>query len=322
MNDAFIVDRPTKEKLIEDDQKSVELIKPFWEGKDIQRWNSDNNDKYVVVIKQGFTKALFGDLSELEAYSAMLEKFPAVMRHLSAYEIASKERSDKGDYWWEMRSCAYYNLFEQPKITWANLQSRGKFCWDDSGKYINAPAVILPTDDKALLGVLNSSLVWFYLTGICVARSGGYLEIKPQYFSQIPVPSIPEDVRGDLATLVNANINATKEAQEKTLRFKKLVTAEFKIEKWGRNLSKWWTLDFTQFSKALGVKKLPLAQKDDLLTLYDKYRAELIDLSDKIKKADDQIDTLVFDLYQLTSDEIKIVKDNSSGGESEEAQES
>jgi type I restriction-modification system DNA methylase subunit len=321
LNDAFIVDRPTKEKLIEDDQKSVELIKPFWEGKDIQRWNSDNNDKYVVVIKQGFTKALFSDLSELEAYNAMLEKFPAVMRHLSAYETASKERSDKGDYWWEMRSCAYYNLFEQPKITWANLQSRGKFCWDDSGKYINAPAVILPTDDKALLGVLNSSLVWFYLSGICVARSGGYLEIKPQYFSQIPVPSIPEDARGDLATLVDANIHATKEVQEKMLRFKKLVMAEFKIEKWGRNLSKWWTLDFAQFSKALGVKKLPLAQKDDLLTLYDKYRSELIELADKIKKTDDAIDALVFDLYQLTPDEVKIVRNNSSISGVEEAEE-
>lgn len=311
-NEAFIIDEETKNKLVNEDPKSAELIKSFWEGKDIYRWNSDVQNKYLIFTRRG----------------TEIQNYPVILKHLEQYKSQLTPKTSKDDSvgrksgayeWYEIQDVVgYYKLFETPKITWPNLQARGKFCWDDSGKYINAPAVILPTDDKALLGVLNSSLVWFYLTGICVARSGGYLEIKPQYFSQIPVPSIPEDVHGDLATLVDANINATKEVQEKTLRFKKLVMAEFKIEKWGRNLSKWWTLDFAQFSKALGVKKLPLAQKDDLLTLYDKYRAELIDLSDKIKKADDQIDTLVFDLYKLTPDEVRIVKNNSSSGESEE----
>lgn len=311
-NEAFIIDDETKNKLIGEDPKSAELIKPFWEGKDINRWSSDVGGKYLIFTRRG----------------TEIQNYPAILRHLEQYksQLTPKTSNDDsagrkpGTYaWYEIQDVVdYYKFFETTKVTWPNLQARGKFCWDDSGKYINAPAVILPTNDKALLGVLNSSLVWFYLTGICVARSGGYLEIKPQYFSQIPVPSIPEDVRSDLVMLVDVNINATKEVQEKMLRFKKLVMAEFKIEKWGRNLSRWWTLDFAKFSKALGVKKLPLAQKDDLLTLYDKYRSELIELADKIKKTDDTIDALVFDLYQLTPDEIKIVKNNSSIGESEE----
>lgn len=311
-NEAFIISDEIRNNLIGEDAKSAELIMPFWEGKDIYRWHSNVDGKYLIFTRRG-TK---------------IKDFPAILRHLEQYKIQLTPKSSKDDSsgrkpgsyeWYEIQDVVdYYKLFEAPKITWPNLQSRGKFCWDDSGKYINAPAVILPTNDKALLGMLNSSLVWFYLAGICVARSGGYLEIKPQYFSQIPIPNIPDKAREELTTLVDANIESTKQTQEKTQRFKRLVVAEFGVEKWGRNLTKWWELDFVQFSKALGVKKLPLAKKDDLYSLYEKYRKELSELNEKIAYADNAIDELVFGLYDLTPDEIRIVKNSISINNDEE----
>ena len=133
----------------------------------------------------------------------MQNKYPEIFNHLMPYEIAAKKRFDKGDYWWELRNCAYYNLFSKPKIVFPNLQNTNKFAFDETGIYLNAPAVFLPTSDKYLLAVLNSKVVWHFLKSICVIRSGGYIEVKPQYFEQIPIPEISIEDQKSFIDLVD-----------------------------------------------------------------------------------------------------------------------
>ncbi len=110
-----------------------------------------------------------------------------------------------------MRNCAYYPLFEKPKIVFPNLQNSNKFAFDDQGIYLNAPAVFLPTNDLALLAILNSKVVWYFLLGECVIRNGGYIEVKPQYFERIPIPEIDASTRLELAMVVD-NILTQKRA--------------------------------------------------------------------------------------------------------------
>ncbi|WP_211435930.1 TaqI-like C-terminal specificity domain-containing protein, partial [Candidatus Kuenenia stuttgartensis] len=116
---------------------------------------------------------------------------------------AARKRYDKGEFWWELRNCAYYDLFAKPKIIFPNLQNSNKFAYDISGTYLNAPAVFLPTDAKWLLGILNSKVVWYFLKTICVVRSGGFIEVKPQYFEQIPIPILKNTDKKQLDSLVD-----------------------------------------------------------------------------------------------------------------------
>ena len=125
----------------------------------------------------------------------MKETYPEVFKHLEPFQERAIKRYDKGEQWWELRNCAYYDLFEQSKIIFPNLQNSNKFAFDDTGVYLNAPAVFLPTNDKSLLAILNSKVVWHFLKSICVIRSGGYIEVKPQYFEQIPVPHIDDNTK-------------------------------------------------------------------------------------------------------------------------------
>lgn len=112
---------------------------------------------------------------------------PKIAEHLEPCMERAKARYDQGDFWWELRACDYYPLFEHEKIVWPNLQDSNKFSYDNEGFYINAPAVILPTNNKAVLCLLNSKLAWYFFKDICVIRSGGFIEMKPQYFEQFPV---------------------------------------------------------------------------------------------------------------------------------------
>lgn len=306
-NEAFIINGKQRTEILAEDPSSEDIIKPFLEGKDIMRWTSFRDDKYVINFSQGLTKKHFGKLDEAEAYQAMSNKFPATLKHLKLYEDKVKARYDKGDYWWEMRACAYEDLFLQPKITWTNLQNRGKFCLDESGKYINAPAVILPTGDKSLLGILNSKVAWFFLKGICVQRSGGYLEVKPQYFEQLPIPEKSTEWSEAMTLKVNSILQSVQEKHTANERFKNLLASEFDIDKWPNKLNKWWALDFSTFTSALKLK-LSLTQKDELIGVYEKYRNELVELDTTIQVTDNEIDQLVYELYGLSPAEKAIVE--------------
>ncbi|MCL2280569.1 hypothetical protein FWC31_01640 [Candidatus Saccharibacteria bacterium] len=69
----------------------------------------------------------------------------------------------------------------------------------------------------------------------------------------------------------------------------------------------WRSLNFADFVSTLKTK-LTLAQKDDLLELWNKYQPRLATLAGEIKSLDHQIDTLVYKLHNLTADEIRIIE--------------
>lgn len=187
LNEAFITDQNLEDSTV---------VKNVFDGKDLKKWITPKPFKKLIVFKSKSTRELTGESKEADAFLKMKELYPRIMEHLSPFVDAAKKRYDKGEFWWELRNCAYYDLFEGPKIIFPNLQNLNKFSLDKSGTYLNAPAVFLPSDSKYLLGVLNSKVVWHFLKSICVVRSGGYIEVKPQYFEQIPIPKAkPQQIK-------------------------------------------------------------------------------------------------------------------------------
>jgi hypothetical protein len=201
LNEAFIISERVSDS---------EILKPIFEGKDIRKWFTTVPDKWIIVFKCKSTKEAFGELSEINALEKMKVSYPELFSHLLGFQEKAKIRYDKGEYWWELRNCAYYDLFLKSKIIFPNLQKNNKFVFDESGTFLNAPAVFVPTDEKYLVGLLNSKVIWFFLKSICVIRSGGYIEVKPQYFDQIPIPVISNEGKATLTDLVNKAITFKK----------------------------------------------------------------------------------------------------------------
>jgi hypothetical protein len=183
LNEAFVIDRAKRERLIFEDPRSTELIKPFAIGREIKRYMPIENKQYLIFIPRGWTN-LHTKRTPWKWFST---EYPAIAKHLQQFEQKALARGDKGDYWWELRACSYYNEFEKPKITWGNLAQKPKFTMDLNKYYVNAPSVIIPLEDYYLLGILNSSLAYRFICAIAAERQGGFLEYKPMYVSQIPV---------------------------------------------------------------------------------------------------------------------------------------
>jgi len=181
LNEAFIIDEKKRDELIHEDSRNEELIKPFLTGAESKRYVVKSKKNYIILTKIGVE----------------IDKYPATYKHLSNFRNALEKRWDKGNYWYELRACAYYDLFGGQKIVWGNLATRSSFSLDEKkGFYVNAPACILPTNSKYVLGILNSKLTSYFLKSICAERQGGFIEQKPVYVSQVPIkkPTKTEEI--------------------------------------------------------------------------------------------------------------------------------
>lgn len=210
LNEAFVIDRQTRDRLIAEDSRSSAVIKPFLIGRDIKRYETPAPDKYLIFFPKGFTKL------NSKGYRSPLkwleETYPAIAKHLQQFEEKAKKRYDKGDYWWELRACDYYDAFERSKICWGNLCIEPPFTLIEDSVYINAPSVIIPVKDYYLLGLLNSKLLWYFLRNIAAGRSGGYIEAKPVYVSQLPInTNCSQDIKTEIDRLSQDLINLKSE---------------------------------------------------------------------------------------------------------------
>ncbi|MEW5949676.1 MAG: TaqI-like C-terminal specificity domain-containing protein [Thermodesulfobacteriota bacterium] len=196
-NEAFVIDDETRKRLISEDPKSKELIKPWLRGRDIKKWKAEWAGLYVIFTRRGTD----------------IRQYPAIKKYLSQYRedlepknSGNQKRGRKpGSYeWFEIQdNIAYHKEFEQPKIIWGNLATKPKFTYDESSNYISAPANIIPTSDLSLLAVLNSPICKWWISLQAAVRSGGFLEYKPMYVETIPIISASNNQKAPIIERVN-----------------------------------------------------------------------------------------------------------------------
>lgn len=211
LNEAFVIDAITRDRLIAEDPGSAEIIKPYLAGRDIKRYQRPQAEKFMILFKNGQTVKWLGQkLPESEALHKMQELYPSLMQHLMTFEKKAKARYDQGQYWWELRACDYYEEFERPKIMLPDISLKAECLFDNSDSYCINTAYIIPTEEIALLGILNSSVVHFFYSNITSSVRGGYLRFIRQYLEQIPIPDMFQSRSDEIKTLVEKIIEAKK----------------------------------------------------------------------------------------------------------------
>ncbi len=164
-NEAFYIDESTRSRLITEDRRSADIIKPLLRGRDIFRWRPVSSRMYVILSRRGID----------------IDRYPAVKRHLQQFRVrlepkpnswTSKDRNwagrAPGDYkWYELQASPSDDLveaIERPKIVYQVIQFHCWFALDLACGVPNDKAFLLPTNDPCLLAVLNSPLMWWILT--------------------------------------------------------------------------------------------------------------------------------------------------------------
>lgn len=316
LTEAFLIDEKKKNMLIEEDPTSKELIGAIARGRDITRYGKPKKTELDSIVLAGFG-----------SYKYLQSEYPAIYRHIVQFEsklkkrgqcTGSKETLDKPftgqHHWLELDnnpSEQYLNLYKQPKIMYQKFQVKPCFIFDEQGLYCNDSMWIIPTDDKVLLGILNSKMGWWLITKYCTQIQNG-CQLIWKYFGKIPIPELTNPI---LEESVELMIDYTSSLQSKLSKFITYIQSQFSIEKLPKKLKNWHELEFGEFIKELnkvirkaGKDKLSKMDEMEWMEVFEIKIAEAQTLKAEIDKTDNEINQMVYELYGLTEDEIMIVE--------------
>lgn len=129
------------------------------------------------------------------------------------------------------------------------------------------------------------------------------------------MPNYDDKQKNILESFTNLNIKNSSELQQSTQKFTTYFSSKYNLEKISGKLEKWYELSFVDFIKELNkaiktVKGTPLTKKDEFewMELFEDNKKKALALKAEIDKTDKEIDQMVYALYGLTEEEIKIVE--------------
>lgn len=203
-NKAFHIDEATRDRLVTQDPRSADIIKPLLVGQDIGRYGINYRRRYLVFTRRGID----------------IDRYPAIKRYLIKYRRELEPRPSDWDegkrgkwpgrkagtyQWYEIQDAVdYYADFEQPKIVLPDIAVNGRFSHDEQASYVGDTGFIISDTSYYLLALLNSSLVLRWFQNQSAVYRGGYLRYKRQYLARIPIRRInfttPDKKRKNLLT--------------------------------------------------------------------------------------------------------------------------
>jgi len=279
LNDAFVIDRQTRDQLVKRASRSEEIIKTLVVGDDVRRYEIHFRDTFLIYTPHGTD----------------IRRYPAIEDHLRPFRTKLEARATRQE-WFELQQAqeAYVEHFERGKIVYPEIGKEARFVLDESGAFPNNKAFFVPVADHYVLGVLNSVTAFEFLKSICSILGdeddGGRLEFRAQYMEQLPIPNAAKGDRDAVATLA-------KEAQKLHSQRRKRVEAFLRkcgiepAQSSSRNpLEQPWVLEAADFTRRA---------KQGSLQVYAAARDETVALTGQIQTLEAEIDARVAALYGL-----------------------
>ncbi len=311
LNEAFVIDGETKKRLIQQDPNSAELLKPFLEGKDLKKWHSQPRDLWLILMPKGWTQTKMGGLfDKSKSWEWLKSNYSAIAKQLEPFEIAAQKRGDKGDFWWELRACAYYGEFEKSKIVYNRFMAESTFWLDTKNYYFNNALNLIPETTNYELGILISSLSWYLLTANASTMSGGFYQIHGHVLEKLPIPpATPEQKTkiGELAQRCQTLTEARYVLENKIRR----RLPDLGVVKVNQKLERWWRLDFKAFQDELKKSyksEIPVKERGDWQEMLEDATSERENLDLQIRLLEKELNVEVYGLFGLDDEEIGMIE--------------
>ena len=185
-NEAFIIDGRTKDRLIAEDPKSAEILKPILRGRDIKRYRAEFADLWLIDSNNGYTDSIGKRIPPVD-----ISRYPAVKRWLDGHWEKISVRGDKGKTPYNLRDCAYYQEFEEEKIIYPNMTKYLPFILDNEKYFTNQKCFIMTGENLGYLTALfNSQLFKFVYREKFPVLLGGTRELSKIFFDKLRIPRI------------------------------------------------------------------------------------------------------------------------------------
>lgn len=305
LNKAFVIDTPTRDRLVAQDAKSADLLVPFLRGENIKRWRVEPEGLFLINTPKG---------------KVDIEQYPAVRDWLLPFKPQLEQRATKQE-WFELQQAqlAYQPSFYTDKIVYGHFAQERIFAFDRNAYFSNDKSYFIPNATLDLLSLLNSSVTWFVITGLAPAVRGGFHEMRVQYIERLPIPISDAETQHQLNRLGDACTNAAVTGLGVQAAGRHRILTDFAPpgrKRLSRKLDEWWTLDFPAFRdevKRAFRTEIPVRERGEWEAYLAKHAAEVRALDAEIQKAEREIDAIVYRLFDLTPDEIALLEASIAG---------
>ncbi|HEY8506050.1 MAG TPA: TaqI-like C-terminal specificity domain-containing protein, partial [Gemmataceae bacterium] len=311
-NEAFLMDTPTKERLVAADPKSADLFRPYLRGQDVKRWCAEWTGLWMLAMKSSANHLWPWAEAGEKADAVFQATYPAIHAHLSEYRRQLTQRQDQGQYWWELRACAYWDQFDKPKIMYQDIAWQPRFCLDVAGTLSNNTVYFLPTNDLWVLAVLNSPVAWWYSWRNAQHGKDEALRFFAAFMEEFPVPRVAEGSRQKVEAAVRRLTDITAGQHETRRAFLDWLRVEFGVEKPTQRLQDLVALDadglIREVKKARGRSR-PLSVVDVKRLREEHVRsiAPVQALAAETLQLEQRVSDLVNAAYGLTPEEVALL---------------
>ena len=232
LNEAFVVDLATRDRLIREHKSSAAILKPFLRGRDVKRWRAEFAEQYLIKIESSENQNRpWSEKRPKEAEENFANSYPAIYRHFQSLREIKLEkpdargcrnkleqlqrRDDQGRFYWELRSCVYWREFEEKKIVIPAIANDVEYAADYEQHFSNdKTSICITSDPNYLLGLLNSKVLWWFIRQTAASKQGGFYEFKPMYVSALPIPAASPEKKKAVERLVDCILAAKQRDAE------------------------------------------------------------------------------------------------------------
>ncbi len=192
-----------------DEEVEIErgLAKPFLMGKDVHRYEPIDAGNIVL-----FPYDISGDKPRLYTPGEMKKSFPLAWRYFLKNKQALESREDGrfADQWHCFSRPQNLAEFEIRKLMTPDICGRPEMIIDSTGKLYHTTTLYsfvfnesYPASLSFLLGLLNSKVLWYFLSVTGTTLRGGYLRFKTEYLRPFPIPDSTSDQQKPVEMLVD-----------------------------------------------------------------------------------------------------------------------
>ncbi len=257
--------------------------KKYLEGKNVNRYSIIWDGRFINYLPKEMHRPKFPELFENEKL---------LIRNISTTE-GIMATLDSNHY--------YVNDTMSVSIPWYKLKNINQRGAKGSEIQINLSSQI---NLKYLLGLINSKLLNYYFKLILSSN----LHVYPEAIRNLPIiknNKQPNIIKAGVELILELK-NVLEDISQK---FQRTIQRKFELEKLSKKQENWYLLSFGDFVKELNKKKikLSLGEEAEWEDYFLQEQQKALEFKSKIDTTDTAIDLMVYHLYNLTYEEVKIV---------------
>lgn len=165
---------------------------------------------------------------------------------------------------------------------------------------------------EPLLAIINSKPATKFYRMLHDIQGKVFAKISLDNLSSFPIPNIETEIQDKMSIWVKQVSFSNKELKEISSKFLRTIQRKFEGLEINKKLESWYELTFAEFVKELGKKKikLSLSEEAEWEDYFLQEQQKALALKQQITTTDQEIDKMVYELYGLTDEEIKIVENS------------